>query len=174
MADDKNPAPESPAKKGKGKLMPLLVVGGMMLAEGVGVFFLAKALSPTPVPALGAGLDLSGEKPEDEEGLREVELGECRPSNNLAGKFVIFQVRVSVLVAAEDFERVKELAKAREARIKDRINAVIRSSEPKDFDEPDFATIKRRLKKELDVIFGDETLIREVLIPELLQSTPGV
>ena len=60
------------------------------------------------------------------------------------------------------------------ARLEDAVNTVIRSSEPKHFTEPGLESIKRRFKHEFDVAFGDKELIHAVLIPQLLQSGPGV
>ena len=66
------------------------------------------------------------------------------------------------------------MARARRARLEDAVNVVIRSADPNHLDEPELGTIKRRLKYEIDRIFGDETVIQEIVIPLLLQSRPGV
>ncbi|MBI4717323.1 MAG: flagellar basal body-associated FliL family protein [Planctomycetes bacterium] len=103
-----------------------------------------------------------------------MELGECRPSNKMTGKNILFQLRVSILVGGSDQERAKKLVEAKQARIRDRINFVIRSAEPTYLNEPGLETIKRRIKHELDRVFDDNEIIREVLIPELLQSGSGL
>ena len=102
--------------------------------------------------------------------LDEIELAECRPSNKLAGKLITFHIRVSGLVASKDLQDVKEMVEMKQGRIEDSVNIVIRSSEPKHFNEPGLETIKRRLKNELDRILGDPELIKGVLIPQFLQS----
>ncbi len=157
------------------RLFPVMVVALLMGVEGVGVFFLAKAISPTPVAVLAAGVE--GEDGADSTGknaLIEVELADCRPSNMMGGKFITFDMRVSGLVAAEDVERAERLIRAKRARLEDGVNTVIRSAEPKHLNEPKLTTIKRRLKYEFDEIFGDDQLIKEVLIPKWLQSRRGV
>ena len=92
----------------------------------------------------------------------------------MAGKFVTFHIRVSALVAAADVERAEGIVRNKRARLEDAVNTVIRSSEPKYFKEPGLESIKRRLKHEFDIVFSDNQLIRDVLIPQMLQSGPGV
>jgi flagellar basal body-associated protein FliL len=58
----------------------------------------------------------------------------------------------------------------RKASIEDRITTVIRSADPAHLAEPGLETLKRQFKFELDKITEDETLIRQVLIPKLLQT----
>lgn len=167
-------APEADGGRTR-RLFPVIVVALLMGVEGVGVFFLAKAISPTPVAVLAAGVE--GEDGADSTGknaLIEVELADCRPSNMMGGKFITFDMRVSGLVAAEDVERAERLIRAKRARLEDGVNTVIRSAEPKHLNEPKLTTIKRRLKYEFDEIFGDDQLIKEVLIPKWLQSRRGV
>ena len=99
---------------------------------------------------------------------------ESRPSNKVSGKLITFRIVVSGLVAADDEEDVKVLVESSRYRLLDRLNFVIRSAELRHLNEPDPVTIKRRLKKEFDVIFGDETLLKEVLITEWQQSGLGI
>jgi hypothetical protein len=106
--------------------------------------------------------------------LAEVELAESRPCNRMSGRLVNYHLRVSVLVEAGQVEQVEKMAKAKRARLLDRVNFVVRSADPKHLDEPGLQTIKRRFKQEFDRILGDDQLIKEVMIPEILQSGPGV
>lgn len=176
MAPEANGVGSAEAPSGKSKMIPILIVAALMGAEAVGVFFVAKALSPDPAVGLAAdrdgGEDGAGDTEEDE--LAEIELVESRPSNLMAGKLVTFHIRVSVLVALADLEKAERLTRLKRARLEDGVNTVIRSAEPKDFYEPGLQTIKRRLRHELDRIFGNEQLIKKVLIPHLLQSGRGV
>ncbi len=171
-----NPPP-SPQKRSK---LPILIVAGLMLVEGVAIFAAAKYFlsgSPTVVKAADAdappdfGADRSGRGSLN---TAEVELSECRPSNTVTGRLLTFRVRVSALVKQSDHERMKTLVTTNQARITDRVNYVVRSAEPQQLNEPGLESIKRRLKHEFDAILGDETLIQEVLIPEMLQSGPGL
>jgi hypothetical protein len=161
-------------------LVPILVVGGLMLAEGIGVFILAKSLSPAPASAIAAGLGAGksgssgGSVPFSSDSLAEVELADCRPINKMSGRFLTFQVRVAALVDASDAELLTALARQKRARIEDAINTVVRSAEPSQLNEPTLDTLERRIKMEMDKIFGDDKLIKAILIPQFLQSGPGV
>ena len=163
----------SNAKKKNNKLIPVLVVALMMIGEGVAIFFLVKSISSNPVQALAdkgdIGIDaFNGNR------MAEVELAESRPSNRMAGKLVTFHIKVSGLVAAEDLTHAEELVETKQARLEDGVNIVIRSAEPKHLNEPGLQTIKRRLKYEIGRILGDDELIKEVLLPQVLQSGQGV
>ncbi len=172
MAAEEADANAGKTSGGKGRLFGVLIVSLLMAAEGVGVFFLAKALSPDPIPVLAASEGFADGSNGDE--FAEVELADCRPSNMMAGKFVTFHIRVSALVAAKDVEQAETLVRIKRARLEDGVNTVIRSAEPKHLSEPGLETIKRRLKHEIDQILGDDQLVKRVLIPQMLQSGPGL
>lgn len=176
MAAEKTDAKQKTAEPGKKRLTGIIVVAALMALEGVGVFMLAKAISPEPVStlAINAEGDTDGTKQTGDDDYAEIEIAECRPSNVMTGKFVTFHIRVSALVAADDVERAEGIVRSRRARLEDAVNTVIRSSDPKHFTEPGLESIKRRLKHEFDTVFGDNQLIRDVLIPQMLQSGPGV
>lgn len=150
----------------------ILIVTALMIGEGAAVYFVANALSPAPIPAAAADGGADGSTVISD--LAEVELADCRPSNKMAGRFVTYHIRVLGLVHAEHLTDVESMARARRARLEDAVNVVIRSADPNHLDEPELGTIKRRLKYEVDRIFGDETVIQEIVIPQLLQSRPGV
>jgi len=182
MADDAaKPAKEKKSKdKGSKKSkLPLMIVMGMMLGEGAAIFFVAKMMfGPSPLDPVAAAevsetdeetADTKEETPAVEQ-TAEVDIAECRPSNKASGKLIIYRLRVSALVRAEDAEKIGALVESNRARIEDRVNFVIRSAEPRHLEEPGLDTIKRRVKREIDQILGDEQLILEILIPELLQS----
>lgn len=162
--------------KSSSKKMQVLVIALLMIGEGLAIYLLSNSLSPAPASAVAAngagGNDAIGLVTEQQ--VAEVELAECRPSNKMSGKLINFHVRVSVLVAAADKERVEKTAKAGRGRLLDRIHFVFRSADLKHLNEPALETVKRRLKHEFDRIFGDDELIKEVLIPERQQSGSGV
>lgn len=150
----------------------IAIVAALMIGEGAAVYLVANALSPAPVSAEAADVGADGSAVISD--LAEVELADCRPSNKMAGRFITYHIRVLGLVKAEQLPEVESMARARRARLEDAVNVVIRSADPKHLDEPELGTIKRRLKYEFDRIFADETVIQEIVIPQLLQSRPGV
>ncbi len=181
MADDATKAADKKETKDKGpkkSKLPLLIVLGLMIGEGAAVFVVAKMMfGPNPLDPVAAAetaADVEGEGAEAEaapvDQTAEVDVADCRPSNKASGRLQTYRLRVSALVRAEDAEKVGEMVESNGARIEDRVNYVIRSAEPHHLEEPGLETIKRRMKRELDGILGDEKLILEMLIPELLQA----
>ena len=169
MAAD-NDGAKSDGTSRRSWLLPALVVVVLMVAEGIGIAVLVSVVSPPPTPTQAAELP-EGEGESSHEEFAEIELAECRPSNNLTGKIVTFHVRVSALVASADAATAEEKVRARKARIEHTVNTVIRSAEPKHLAEPQLNTLERRLKLEFDRLFGDDLLIKRVLITQLLQSS---
>ena len=169
-------AAATPGRGGKSKLFAIMIVAGLMLIEGVGVYSLVKFTGGTPAAseaAQGGGKTEPGqpiELPKDLEA--EVEVLECRPSNRTVGKLITFHLKVSVLVRRENQEQVQKLVEEKKGRLQDRVNYVIRSAQLKHLNEPGLETIRRQIKHEFDSIFGDDELIVAVLIPQMLQSTP--
>lgn len=159
-----------------------MVITVLMILEGAGVYFLVKTFSgPPAIAAAGEGSSDSAGGPKtavDDLGkrkkLEEVKLGDCRPSNRVTGKLITFQMSVSALVMQQDVERVKQMVAQNEARLRDRINFVVRSADPEHINEPSLDTLKRRMKFEFDRVLEDPELVKEVLIPEFLQSGPGL
>jgi flagellar basal body-associated protein FliL len=187
-AEEVESRPETSPNKPKGRGLSLVLVAILMGAEGVGVFFLTKMFASSEPSSAAASEGESAPAPPTEGhaaksehgatgavgGQAEIELTECRPSNKMTGKLITLKIRVSALVASAEVERARTLAEANKARINDRVNFVIRSAEPQALNEPGLETIKRRLKHELAKVLGDEQLIQEVLIPEMLQSGSGL
>ncbi len=160
---------DSPAK-GRSKLKPMLVVGALMLVEGVGIFALLKIVSPTPESALSAEIDSADDDPFNLNDQVEVKLCEVSAFNRKEGPLYVYNVAISALVAADDVEKVKRFVEVRELSIKDRVQVVFRSADPKDLNDPTLETIKRQLRFELNNLLGGKELINDVLIPKLLQS----
>lgn len=182
-AQEPKPVPEATPAKASRKVS-ILIVGVLMLVEGVGIFFVTKMLTGSAPAVAEAGV-ASAAHGEDRHGdgaksapamaeFGEITVSECRPTNRESGRMITFRMRVSVLVMHSNLERVKTLIESNKARIDDRINFVIRSADPAYLNEPTLATIKRRLKAEFDRLLGDDHLVEEVLIPEMLASAPGL
>jgi len=156
------------------KKMQMIVIALLMLGEGAAVYFVANAMSPRPIQGFATEVEnAEGEDASPKDELVEIDIADCKPSNKMSGKLILFQMRTSALIAGTDQENVAALLESKGERIRDRINFVIRSADPKHLNEPGLETIKRRIKHELDDLLGDERLIKEVLIPELLQSNAG-
>jgi len=175
---DEHQQPRSAAATGgrRGRFFPIIVVAALMLGEGVAIFVVTRALNQTPLPSVAAETagNQAGEGGAAQSQLAEIELAECKPTNRVTGKLISFQLRVTALVPLAEEKEVEQLIKRKRERIRDRVNFVIRSAEPSHLAEPGLETIKRRIKHEIDELLGDDRIVREVLIPEFLQSGSGV
>jgi len=162
---------DAPASRKSSRLVPVLIIAGVMLVEGVAVFALSRFMSPGLPEAMADEEAGKGEEDflvDDEYG--EIALASCRPTNRNGPKAATVRIRVSALVRADLVEKMKERVVLMQSRIDDRVNFVVRNADQKHLDEPGLETIKRQLEREMDLLFGDEELIIDVLVPELLQS----
>ena len=171
MADEESPVVSAQPAKSK-KMGTILVVLAVMLAEGGLIFGAMKMFGAGASSSVAQQVDEKNQaaKPKPGELASEVLIVETEAYNNLSGRMYLYHIQVQVQVALENKEIVEKIAAEREATIKDRINTVIRSADPKQLNEPRLETLRRQVKFELDKITGDESLVQEVLIPKLLQS----
>ncbi|NOT01285.1 MAG: flagellar basal body-associated FliL family protein [Phycisphaerales bacterium] len=160
-----------PAKTGRsGKMKPLMIVGGLMLVEAVGIFVVMKLISPAPHAAHAEEMEEHESDPFKIKDDTELVVCEVSTFNRKEGRVYVYNAEISVLVATEDQERIAEFIKARELSIKDRVQVVIRSADPADFNDPGLESIKRQIGHELNNLLGGKELIKEVMIAKLLQS----
>ncbi len=164
--DVSKPAPPKSKKR-----TTILVVGGLMLAEGAMIFGAMKffGADPTPVSAGTASAEADSDQGSAGE-VAEVVIAELDAYNNLSGRLYIYHLQVSAQVKPDQKEKIETLVLERAGTIADRINTVIRGIDPKHLNEPRLETVRRQIKFELDKVFGDDSLILELLIPKLLQS----
>ena len=177
MAEKETPAPSTPAG-GKGALKSRMITGlillGVMGIEGVGIVLAMRAMGSGAHDA--AARDGSADEADGSSAGRaridsvEMTVTELDAFNSLSGRLNVYHIEVCALVAVERTDTFSELVTARDSTIRDRIQAIIRRSEPQQLSEPGLATLKRQIAFEMGRIFADETLIQEVLIPQLLQS----
>lgn len=159
---------ETPAKP-KGRLKPIMLVAGLMLVEGVGIFALMTLMHPAPESALAAD-EGDADDPFNLEGRTELVICDVTAFNKKEGSLYVYSIELSALVKAEDAESVQRFVEARELSIKDRLQAVIRAADPRDLDDPSLETLKRQLLFELNNLLGGKELICEILISRMLQS----
>ncbi|MCH7720159.1 MAG: hypothetical protein IH988_04105 [Planctomycetes bacterium] len=177
MPDQESPAPPTPAG-GKSALKSHLITGlillGVMGLEGAGIVLAMRAMGSgaQDAAARGGSADGAGGSGAGRAHVDSVEMTitELDAFNSLSGRVNVYHIEVCALVALERTDTFAELVTARDSTIRDRIQTIIRRSEPAQLSEPDLATLKRQIAFELGRIFADETLIQELLIPELLQS----
>lgn len=167
--NDKNQETSSVASKGR-KLMPLLMIGGICLAEGAGIFFLTKMMYKQPESANAA--PPTAEERSLEQATKEVEL--CLPEvnafNKREGRLFLYTLEITIRVDKEKEAEIQQIVDARKSTILDRFNTVIRSADTKYLNEPGLDTLRRQLKFELERILGSDELVLELLIPKFYQA----
>jgi flagellar basal body-associated protein FliL len=159
----------TPAPTLKRKLILPLMVGGIMLVEGVVIFLLVRISSPEPPPAQAAAEGLTAEQ-QIEALDPEVSVAECDAINRASGQTVVVHIALSALVSPPNVDRAQKLIEKRKNTIQDRVQLVVRGADPKHLNEPGLETIRRQLKMELDKILGDDKLLNEILVPQILQT----
>ena len=159
---------ETPPKP-KSRLKPLMLVGGLMLVEGVGIFVVMTLIHPAPESAIAAD-EADADDPFNLEGQVEIVICDVTAFNKKEGSLYVYSIELSALVAAENVESVQRFVEARELSIKDRLQTVVRAADPKDLDDPSLETLKRQLLFELNNLLGGKELISEILISRMLQS----
>ena len=146
------------------------MVLGIMVAEGVGVFVLARHLGGPPASAEASpvkGLDPHEGKKEPAD--TEVEVVKFRAQNEKSQQMVIYDITVAISIPEKDALTVTNAISRKKATIQDRLSRVVRSLDPQRFTEPDLATLRQQFKLELGQILGDEKAVKEVLIPSIVK-----
>lgn len=168
---------EETSAKSAGRRKNLAVGGillGVMLAEGLTVFILAKHFGPQPGTAKAGGiggLDPSEGQQAPQE--VEVEVARFRAQNEQARQVVVYDVAVYATVSQGNEEAFRGLVEQKRNRIQDRLSSVIRAADPRVLVEPDRATLRLQFRQELTRITGDEEMIQEILIPSIVSYREG-
>lgn len=165
-----------------------VMLGGVMILEAVVLFAGFKFLGGGANPAVGADLaeatavhgSAGGGHGEGGNGAAagpishqktvEVQVVEFRAPNKVSGRLLLIDVSIYMVVKTEQETSAKEILKAREALIKDRIRTIIAQSEPEKLGgeaEPGLETLRRQVKYQLDEIIG-EGMVEEVLVPRCI------
>ncbi|MCH7700889.1 MAG: hypothetical protein IID37_04305 [Planctomycetes bacterium] len=177
MAEKETPAPAPSAgeKSGlKSRLITGLILLGVMGLEGVGIVVAMRAMGGGAEDAVaqeGKAAEAGGSAGEGglDDGV-EMDVTELDAFNSLSGRLNVYHLKVCALVSGDQADTFAELVTARDNTIRDRIQTIIRRAEPDQLSEPGLTTLKRQIQFELGRILADETLIQEILIPQLLQS----
>lgn len=170
-AEQPAPPPTGEAKKSlKSRLVPAFILLGVMGLEGVGIVMAMRILGSSPDVSLaeddaGSGGALGGHRSHV-----EMDIAELDAFNSLSGRLNVYHIKVSALVEASKQELFAELIAARRNTISDRIQTIIRGAEPQQLSEAGLNILKRQIMFEIGRILGDESLVKELLIPQLLQS----
>ena len=168
--DEQSEEKAAPFTNRNRNLMTALVVGGLMLLEGVGIFVAVKFMGGGP-DTMHAGQGVGDES--DGGGKlssSEVRVTDFMAINDVSGRVFVYQLSVYAEIDAEESQKIEDMIESRQNAIDDSFSKVIRGSDPKYLDEPGLETLRRQFKHELGRILGDESHIKTILFPEFKKS----
>lgn len=171
MADHaKQEAPKEeapvPAKK-KGAKTPI-IVAGIMIAEAVGVFMVAKMTSPKAAEA-ATEASIAGEHGADPSATVELALMDDKFQNMQTGQVWIWDAEIVLKVKTRHEEAVSKVLESKGSEIKEGVAAIFRRAQHSALKEPGLETINRQLLAFVNQMVGKDgdghDRVERVLIP---------
>lgn len=161
------PAESAPAKKGL-PLKTIIIVGALMLVEGVAVFFVLGALGG-PKESKADAQHLVHDDSEEKQEVRILEKEDEKFQNLSSGQVWVWNVSVFVQVKNKNAERVEGALKGRKAEIKEGLSQIVGRAQIAQLKEPERQSLKRQVSALLEKVVGQDPdgkpLIESVLIP---------
>ncbi len=155
---------------GKKKWLSLVIALALIGGEGGGIFLLTRMIYKQPEVASADAPDPQAEARKEIEQEVELTLPEVNAFNKREGRLFLYNLQVTIRVAADVADDVQKILEIRQSTILDRLNTVIRSAEVRYLNEPGLDTLRRQFRFELDKILGDDETINALLIPKFYQS----
>jgi len=159
-----------PAAKSR-SLVTLGLFGGVMLIEGLAIFFCMKFFGNEPDPTLGA----EGLTPATQPWTETVELtvADLRVHNRNASRPMLYSVKIVVTVHHSNKQKMEDFLKNRASTIEDAMSRVLRSADETLMNEPGLESLRRQLRFELNTLIGDDNTIEKVLVPSFTPLPAG-
>lgn len=174
MAEEPKPAAaeasESSSAK-SAKMKTFGIFGGVMLLEGLAIFFAMRFFSPEPDPTMGMDQELTTSQPAL--ATKELELARVRVQNTNGARTVLYSVTANIVVPSEMETKVQTFLDNHRAAINDMLSRIIRAAEDKHLHEHGLETLKRLIRFELTKMIGDDLTIERVLISEFTPLPTG-
>lgn len=175
MADEstnanQNEGADAPKKGGK---LPLLIVAGLMLAEGVAVYVGVGILGSGPTEASAS--ELQGLEQDDREATEEKLLISDRFQNMQSGRVWGWQAEIYLKVRKKNMPTVEKIMERDEAEIKEGVALIFRKAQDRHLREPGLETLSRQLTAYANQLFGtdrDGLPIVDRVILAKLKGTP--
>lgn len=161
---------DSKAKSGKMKTLGLF--GGVMVVEGLAIFFAMKMFSPEPDPTMGMDKELT-QATQPALATKELELARVRVQNTNGARTVLYSVTANIVVPSEQETEVQTFLDNHRAAINDMLSRIIRAAEDKHLNEHGLETLKRLIRFELTKMIGEDLTIERVLISEFTPLPTG-
>jgi len=169
-SDTQNAEAASPKK---GSKLPLLIVAGLMLTEGIAVYVGVGVLGSGPSEASAS--ELQGLQDEDREATEEKLLISDRFQNMQSGRVWGWQADIYLKVRKKNAPVVDKIMERDAAEIKEGIALIFRKAQDRNLREPGLETMSRQLTAYTNEVFGtdrDGLPIVERVILAKLKGTP--
>jgi flagellar basal body-associated protein FliL len=169
MADEKAKT-ETPAPK---KGLPIKLIGivlGIAAVQGAAFFFVFKGSGAKPHTATAEPAHAIEPEPEKPVlAVAEVQLLKgFKVPNDKSGRMCLYDIDLSVVVAAEQKEKMKKIAEERAGEIADSIGRIVRAASEPMLREDDLRTLRAQFTDALTEIVQSRDLIQRVLIPRFV------
>lgn len=163
---EKEAGEESASAPAKRRKLPTLgIVGGVMLIEGAAIFTTMKLFSAEADPTLGLE-PVATTNPWSE--YSEIEVASLRVPHSSGTRNVLYNVKIVVTVHHDKEADFKLILDKRKFTIEDAISRAIQEAPDLELEEPGKESLKRKIRFVLGRIILDESMIQEVLIPQMM------
>lgn len=163
-------AAPAPAKSGRGKTLGIF--GGVMVIEGLAIFFAMKAFAPAPDPTMGMA-DALTQATQPDGATAELELARVRVQNTSGARTILYSVTANIEVDKDRKDELQVFLDGHRAAINDVMSRILRAAEEKHLNEPGLETIKRLIRFEMTKMLGNDTDIERVFISEFTPLPTG-
>jgi len=167
VAEQPKPAPPKPPKK-SGRLVLIGIMLAVMLVQGVVMYFLM-----TPKASAGKGDDLKDPAAAEQEDAAgpddsmEVAMGEFNCTNTATPGVVIhIDFKLSAVTTSGQGAALEGLLKSHQARVRQVVNRIVRSSKLEELNDPALGTIKRLIREEVNRLLR-KSYVTEVIISDM-------
>ncbi len=144
-------------------LLVLGIVGGVMLIEGVSLYFAMKMFGAGAKEGVSETV-LAGLADKSAPHSSELVIAEFKALNEKSGATYMVDIKVCARVPSDRQGEAEGLVQSRKETILDRLNQLVRSADAQHLKEEDLATLRRLMAAELNAVLGKTDLIEEVLI----------
>lgn len=162
---------EPTGKKPKGKMFTFGLFGGVMVIEGLAIFFAMKTFGGQPHPVEAEHMTPTSHPATE---FQEMEVANVRVPHVTGSRTTLYAMRVVALVKFDKVEDVKKVLEGKKWTVTDTVSRVIRQAAESEISEPRLETLRRKMKFELNELCGAESAIEQVLIPECMPLSTGL
>ena len=161
---------EAPAPKKRLSKKTLGIVAGIAVIQGVAFFAVFKFVGGSPKAAHAEESPAIAAEPVDVPAVvAEVSLLKgFKVPNNKTGRMCLYDIDISVVVAADQKDRMKKIVEDRAGEIGDCVARIVRAATEEILREDDLRILRNQLNEGLMEIVDTKDLIQRILIPRFV------